>query len=270
MDLVSAGAAETGQPWWVDFFGELYAEADIEFRDRDLTAAMVACVRRLAPPDKHPRLLDLACGQGRHAVPLAAAGYRVSAVDLAPGYLSRARDLAAAAGQEVDFVRGDMRDLGAFADGSFDVVTSLHTSFGFFPDAADDQRVIDEVRRVLAPGGLLIIDVLNRDAFLRQTSELLGVQRGQFVVRNYFPSAGRLFLHEEVFDPLTSRIRWTVTDAADATRTTVADYRIFSAHEVLALVRAAGLRPEAVYGDFSLSPFTAHASNVICVASVAK
>ncbi|MBT2383463.1 DUF4178 domain-containing protein [Streptomyces sp. ISL-11] len=252
--------------WWAEFFGDIYTDSDIEQQDPGLTRDMVACVTRLVPPAGRPRLLDLACGTGRHAVPLAGAGYRVTGADLSADYLGQARRRAEAAGRDVTFVRADMRDLSAFPDGCFDAVTNLHTSFGFFHDAAEDQRVLQEVRRVLAPGGRFLIDVVNRDAFLRQTSEVFGVPEDQYVIRNFDDSTGRTFLHEEVFDPLTSRIRWTVTEPTTG-RSSTADYRVFSAHELLAMLRAAGLRVETVHGDYDGSPFTVHAPSIVCLAS---
>ncbi|MBB5116673.1 DUF4178 domain-containing protein [Streptomyces eurocidicus] len=260
-----AGPGEPGD-WWTAFFGDIYTDSDIEQQDPGLTRAMIDCVTALVPPGDRPRLLDLACGTGRHAVPLAGAGYRVTGADLSADYLGQARRRAAAAGRDVAFVRADMRDLGAFPDGSFDAVTNLHTSFGFFHEAAEDMRVLHEVRRVLAPGGRFLLDVVNRDAFLRQTGEVFGVPEDQYVIRNFDSSTGRTFLHEEVFDPLTSRIRWTVTEPATG-RSSTADYRVFSAHELLAMLRAAGLRVEAVYGDYDRTPFTVHAPSVVVLAS---
>ncbi|MCD9144043.1 DUF4178 domain-containing protein [Streptomyces albireticuli] len=261
----AGGTAEPGD-WWTAFFGDIYTDSDIEQQDPGLTRAMVDCVTALVPPATHHRLLDLACGTGRHAVPLAGAGYRVTGADLSADYLGQARRRAAAAGRDVAFVRADMRDLGAFPDGSFDAVTNLHTSFGFFHDGAEDMRVLHEVRRVLAPGGRFLLDVVNRDAFLRQTSEVFGVPEDQYVIRNFDSSTGRTFLHEEVFDPLTSRIRWTVTEPATG-RSSTADYRVFSAHELVGMLRAAGLRVEAVHGDYDRSPFTVHAPSVVVLAS---
>ncbi|HEX3213864.1 MAG TPA: class I SAM-dependent methyltransferase, partial [Actinomycetota bacterium] len=96
------------------------------------------------------RLLDLCCGPGRHAVPLAQLGYRVTGLDLSRPLLARAA--AAAAGQRVGLVAADMRRL-PFADGSFDAVLNLFNAFGYLEDEAQDELVLAEVARVLAPGG---------------------------------------------------------------------------------------------------------------------
>ena len=99
------------------------------------------------------RLLDLCCGHGRHAVPLAQLGYRVSGLDLSRPLLARAAAAAAAQGQRVGLVEADMRRL-PFADGSFDAVLNLFHAFGYLEDEAQDELVLDEVARVLAPGAV--------------------------------------------------------------------------------------------------------------------
>ncbi|MFI0975575.1 class I SAM-dependent methyltransferase [Streptomyces sp. NPDC021093] len=277
-EATQAATQEATQPtpWYAEFFGanDLYTDSDIEYQDPGLTREMVDCVTALVPPDSHPRLLDLACGTGRHSVPLAAAGYRVTGVDQSPHYLAQAaRRADHAHSTGAVFTRADMRDLSAFADGGFDTVVNLHTSFGFFATEEEELQVLREVRRVLAPGGRFVIDVINRDAFLRQTSEVFGAHpRDRFVIRTYDDSTGRTFLHEEIFDPLTSRISWTVTEPAAPgapVRTSTADYRVFSAHELTGLLRRAGFTCEAVYGDYARTPFTIHAPSIVVVATTA-
>src|SRR5512132_403912 len=84
--------------------------------------------------------LDLGCGPGRHAIPLARRGFQVTAVDLSPFHLAKARERAEMAQVAVEFVQSDMR---AFvrAD-AFDLAVSFFTSFGYFEDPADDLRVL--------------------------------------------------------------------------------------------------------------------------------
>ena len=96
------------------------------------------------------RVLDLACGTGRVAIPLAGRGYAVSGLDISDRVLQVARHEA----PELDLRRGDMRDL-PWEGGSFDAVVNILTAFGYFPTQAEDERVLAEVARVLAPGGLL-------------------------------------------------------------------------------------------------------------------
>ncbi|MDI1460784.1 methyltransferase domain-containing protein [Catellatospora sp. KI3] len=255
--------------WWTTFFTEIYVDSDIELRDDAVADDMSRCVTAALRLEPGARLLDLACGTGRHAVRLSAAGFTVTGVDLVEEYLDRARLRAQAAHQPARFVQADMRDLRALEPGSFDAVVSLHTSFGFFPSHEENAGVLREIHRVLAPGGKVLIDVMNRDWFLRQTGVAFGVDQTDFVIRNFDSSTGRLYLHEERFDPATSRIRWEIRSVGDQPRTVAADYRVYSAHELMAMLAECGFAPTAVWGDYDLSPFSIHSPHIICVATAA-
>ncbi|HEY8807918.1 MAG TPA: class I SAM-dependent methyltransferase [Candidatus Limnocylindria bacterium] len=101
-------------------------------------------------PIKGQRVLALAGGGGWHPVLFAELGADTTVLDISARQLKTVRDLARSRGAKVRLRQGDMRDLSAFADGSFDVVWHSH-SIVFVPDAA---RVISEVGRVLAPSGV--------------------------------------------------------------------------------------------------------------------
>ncbi|MBT2468891.1 methyltransferase domain-containing protein [Streptomyces sp. ISL-66] len=253
--------------WITDFFTDIYTDSDLELRDTRTTDAMVRCVTDALRLPAGASLLDLACGTGRHSVPLAAAGYTVTGVDLMEPYLERARARALAAGSTARFVRADMRDLGPLPQGGFDAVVSLHTSFGFFDTEEADLAVLEQVRGVLSPGGRLLIDVMNRDWFLSQSGESFGVGPGEFIVRNFEVDGPVTHLYEERFSPLTSRIRWHIRTAGTAPeRSATADYRVYSAHELCRLLDRAGFQVTDVYGDYDLSPFHVHAPHLIITA----
>ena len=114
--------------------------------------------------DAPMRILDLACGFGRHAVRLAALGHSVTGVDYTPGFLALARQKAADMGVSVDFRQGDMRRVDFLSD--FDRVLLLFTSFGYFEDS-ENERVLVNMARALKPGGWLMLDVPNRDTMLK-------------------------------------------------------------------------------------------------------
>jgi SAM-dependent methyltransferase len=104
-------------------------------------------------------ILDAGCGNGRHALPLAAAGYRVVALDSAGVLLSAARRAARGAPWP-HFVRGSYTTL-PFPPGAFDAVLCLGTALGYLGDEGD-RAALREFRRVLAPGGRLVIETLHR------------------------------------------------------------------------------------------------------------
>jgi ubiquinone/menaquinone biosynthesis C-methylase UbiE len=97
-------------------------------------------------------LLDVACGTGNATLPAARAGARVTGLDFAPGLLEIARERAADAMLEIDFVEGDAQEL-PFEDASFDRVVS---TFGHM-FAPDHRRTADEMKRVLRPDGVIAV-----------------------------------------------------------------------------------------------------------------
>jgi SAM-dependent methyltransferase len=104
------------------------------------------------------RVLDLACGTGRHAVLLARRGAFVVGVDKTEAYLAEARR-AAKGLPNCLFARGDMRRLPF--KGEFDAAMNLWTSFGYFAKPSDDLKALRGVERALKPGGLFLIDLLD-------------------------------------------------------------------------------------------------------------
>jgi SAM-dependent methyltransferase len=98
------------------------------------------------------KVLDVACGAGNATLPAAKAGARVTGLDFAPGLLEIARERAADAMVEIDFIEGDAQAL-PFDDASFDRVVS---TFGHM-FAPDHRKTADEMRRVLRPDGVISV-----------------------------------------------------------------------------------------------------------------
>jgi SAM-dependent methyltransferase len=109
-------------------------------------------------------VLDVPCGGGRVANRLAQRGCRVVGVDAAAAFIERARADAAAWGLHVEYLVGDMREL-AFEE-RFDCAVNWFTSFGYF-DHDGDMRQLRGLHRSLRPGGLLLLDMMSRDALSR-------------------------------------------------------------------------------------------------------
>ena len=123
-------------------------------------------------------VLCLASGGGQQAPVLAAAGARVTSFDLSDEQLERDREVARRDGLSLQTVRGDMRDLGAFADASFDLVFHPISNV-FCPDVLPVWR---ECHRVLRPGGRLLAGMMNPCFFLFDHDAL---ERGEAPVATY-------------------------------------------------------------------------------------
>ena len=244
------------QPWYVDFFDEDYLRVFLPMLTAERTAAEVnGIVERLGLAEG-ARILDLCCGHGRHAVPLALLGYRVTGLDLSRAFLARAAGLAAGHGRRVGLVAADMRRL-PFADGSFDAVVNLFNAFGYLESETEDQRVLAEVARVLAPGGSFLQELANREALVRgwRDSDVLRLEDGL------------LLLQERTLDLRTSRdrVRYTLLPP-DGSRT-VREHvvRLYTLTELEAMLGRAGLELRAVHGDLDGGPLELDSSFLVTV-----
>jgi SAM-dependent methyltransferase len=133
---------------------------------RTIAGDAEAFVSRLAIP-RGARVLDVACGTGNLAIPLARGGADVAGVDIAANLITQARQRAAAEGLTVRFDEGDAEAL-AYGDESFDVVVTM---FGAM-FAPRPELVASELARVLRPGGLLAMANWNPASFSGQMFKL--------------------------------------------------------------------------------------------------
>ncbi len=157
---------------WYKHFFNLFPLADlVSQRETDREVRFLLKELNLKRGQK---LLDLCCGIGRHAIPLAQKGVAVTGLDGTASYLRMARERADRAGLEIRWIEADMRRV-PYKD-EFDVVINCWTSFGYFTQPQDDVRVVRDVRRALKPGGLFFIDVANGEKILSQPSPRHWVQ----------------------------------------------------------------------------------------------
>ena len=129
-----------GTDWYTKFFNEDYPKIYCERLSQDATERETAFVVDALGLRDGDRVLDLACGHGRHAVALAQRGMVVTGQDLNEDYLRMAREDAARAGVEIETVHGDMREI-PFTD-EFDAVINMFTAFGYFDSEDEDVRVL--------------------------------------------------------------------------------------------------------------------------------
>jgi len=240
--------------WWATAFDELYLRLFETMLGPERTEREVMGSRVMLGLRPGDRILDLCCGQGRHAVPLARAGYRVAGLDHSAYLLDQARQRAAQVGAGVQWVQGDMRCL-PWGE-RFDACLNLFTAFGYFDDEEDNQQVLHEVCRILKPGGKLLLDLSNRDYYLLR-----------WLPRSWQRREGALVLEETDFDPLICRFTVTFTWIEGNHRQSIShSVRYYTAPEIEAMLWAAGLVPQAIYGDFDQTEFDIFSPRMIVVA----
>ncbi len=145
-----------------NIFGSTYTGIyDYLYQDKDYAAECDLIETLLSVYGSRPThsLLDLGCGTGNHALPLAERGYRVVGVDRSEGMLSQARAKVAttAAKERVEFYPGDVRTVDL--QQMFDAALMMFAVLGYQLENADVLAALRTVRRHLQPGGLFIFDV---------------------------------------------------------------------------------------------------------------
>ena len=238
---------------WDAFFSEFYLRlaAGDERLEGDAQAQALGAARLAQCPDGGD-LLDVACGFGRHAVPLAQAGYHVVGVDRSQTLLAEARRRAGE-GRWPELVQADYREL-PFADASFDAAINLFTSLGYFGDE-EDTRALAEIARVLRPDGRLVIDIMHRDLMVRGFSDQDWHALG----------AGRVLLEQRTFDPAAgvAQTTQTIIETSGERDSRTFSLRVYTATELVAMLAAAGFAESKCYGDLDGRPFGTDARLVV-------
>jgi SAM-dependent methyltransferase len=202
------------------------------------------------------RILDVPCGQGRHAHLLAEAGFDVDGLDYSQELLERARQRGTSA--RLRYTRGDMRHLPKRWTNRFDAVVNLFTSFGFFADPADDRRVIAEFARVLAPGGVLLWHGGDRDGVM-----------ARFLSRDWWRTQnGTLIAQERRFDALSGFLMVHTTWSGPGGSSGSRDHRIrlYTPTRLAELCAEAGLVVEQGFDGFTSRPVGRTSSEMMLVA----
>lgn len=202
------------------------------------TAGEVDFVERELGADRSKRILDIACGTGRHAIELARRGYTVTGFDLSEAQLRRARDKAAAAGVVVEFQRRDATEPHFVRQ--FDA--ALMFCEGAFPLMETDEKnhaVLRHAAAALRPGGKLLQTTLNALFPLFHS------------VKDFLNSGGaREAIDTLTFDFMTFRERaeLTFTDDAGRSQTIQTDERYYTPPEMRWLLKTAGFAQVEIFG----------------------
>ncbi len=201
---------------------------------------------------KGERVLDLACGIGRHSIPLAKHGYVVTGLDLSPTFVEHAREYARTEGvaESTSFLVGDARQIASILEGRgpFDTTINMWTAMGYYGEEVD-RDVLRHVANLASDGGLLLIEMANKDGILRVFQE-----------RGWNIAADVLQLEKRRFDSNRSHMvdEWTFYRREGNELTFLAggviDHRLYNPEELAELANSAGWSVEGVYGGLGLEP----------------
>ncbi|MDB5073886.1 MAG: class SAM-dependent methyltransferase [Chloroflexi bacterium] len=216
-----------------------------------------------------PQVLELGCGTGRLLVPLLDAGATVVGLDRGAEMLKVARERLALYADRVTLVEGDMRHFDLHR--TFDLVVIGLNTFMHMLTTADQLACLECIRRHLRPAGLVLLDLANPHAVLRDTP--MGVVQHRFTrpaplspdttvtlwSTTLVATARQLTQTSLFFDEAVSssgQLRRSVTDVY---------LRLVYRYELELLLNRAGFSVRNLYGDYESSPFDDDSERLICV-----
>lgn len=149
--------------WFASWFDSPYYH--VLYGDRDSKEAEYFLSNLIARFDPSPgaRIIDLACGSGRHSIYLNSLGFNVTGIDLSEHSIGIARCFE---NSKLEFRVGDLRQLQL--DVHYDIALNLFTSFGYFDDLDAEELVLKQIKSILKPGAFLLIDFFNANRVIRE------------------------------------------------------------------------------------------------------
>ena len=223
------------RPWWEDLFDDDFIRT-MDPADSKVIQREVNFIEQCLGLEKGATILDLACGTGRQAVELSSRGYAVVGYDLSLNMLALAAEEAQSRSQKLNFLQGDMREMNF--DQVFDGVYSWSTSFGYFDDEKNFD-VLQRMQRALRTGGILVLDIINRDYVAPRQPSMV-----------WFEGDGCVCMDEMQVDFFSSRLKVKRTAMFDDGRSREIDYsiRLYNLHEIGKMMHDADFKVLEVTG----------------------
>jgi SAM-dependent methyltransferase len=228
--------------WFQSWFDTAYYH--LLYKNRDYKEAEVF-IKNLASYlnlDKDDKILDLACGKGRHSIYLNSLGYSVTGVDLSKNSINHAKT------HESQTLHFDVHDMRNVYSTKFEVVLNLFTSFGYFEEETDNFKVIQTIKSSLKQNGIGVIDFMN----------------SPFVIENLIPR------NSYKDDNITFNLKRYLSDGFICKDIEVVDgnttshfmekVRAFTFEDFETMLSNAGLHLLDCFGNYKLDPFNSKTS----------
>jgi ubiquinone/menaquinone biosynthesis C-methylase UbiE len=240
--------------WYIRLFNPDYLRStlQIEALAEEQAEQVASCLGLPAGAS----VLDLAGGYGRVGVPLAKRGYRVTVLDLSADMLAVGRERAAAAGVEVTWLRADMREVPPAPQ--HDAVISLFSSFGYFVRDDENERALRAACAALRPGGLFLLDAMNREQAVRNAPYSQWAEAPDAVTldEGHFDLAAGRGVTRRVFHDLRTGERKEYDFSV----------RMYTPPEYRTMLERAGCGEVAFYGGLDRTPLTRDSRRIVVAA----
>jgi SAM-dependent methyltransferase len=213
-----------------NLYSAMWFESFLDTIQPAQTELEIAFIARHLPQPAYTAVLDVCCGQGRHARLLAARRYRVTGVDFNRAALDKARRDS---NGQVTYIERDMRRL-TDLPGSFDAVVNLWQSFGYFDEAANAD-ILRQIGQKLNHAGRLILDIYHRGFFEQHQGSRSFERQGRTVVETKVMNGRRLTVR---------------SDYSDSALSDVFDWQLYTPDEICLQAGQFGFGPLVICTEF--------------------
>jgi len=225
--------------WFGEWFDSRYYHVLYKHRDHEEARRFIDNLANRLQIKPHHKLMDLACGKGRHAIYLNKKGFDIVGLDLSYQNIEAAKRLE---NERLKFFVHDMRH--KWADEAFDFIFNLFTSFGYFDTVRENQMVIDGVAAGLKKDGKFVLDFLNPYTVVHNLvgEEIKVVEGITFHINRWLSEDGYIVKKIEFEDKSKC---YSFREKVKAIR------RV----EFMEYFRNAGLTVKELFGDYELSAY---------------
>ncbi len=239
--------------WFESWFDTTYYHSLYKNRDENEAKLFVSKLVHFLNPKSGTKVLDLACGKGRHSITLNELGMNVLGVDLSQNSILKATEFE---NETLKFDVHDMRE--SIENQSFEIIFNLFTSFGYFDDYSDNEKVILAIHSMLQPNGRLVLDFMNSEKVIQNlVTQESKIEDGITfdISRNY--DGNHIFKNIQFED---NNEKFHFTERVQALK--------FNDFEKLLL--NAGFEINHSFGDFHLNSFNPQSSDRLIIIATKK
>ena len=235
--------------WYENWFGNEYLSV-YAHRDEKEARELVQLILEYVNLDKKSKILDLCCGQGRHAFILSQEGYEVYGIDLSKTLLQVAK-YKNNQSDNTFFIQADMRRLPAV--NSFDLLLNLFTSFGYFEEDAENKTVFEQFHQVLKSGGYFVFDYFHTPYILANLERYHSEQIGDLIVEQERFIKG-------------SRVQKIIRLNRKGKKSTFYEsVKMYDKDKILEMMEETSLFVRHIFGDYAGSPLSRASERIIII-----
>lgn len=230
--------------WFADWFNSPFYHKLYKNRDESEAQYFIDNLVAFLKPNSKQKILDLACGKGRHAIYLNTKGFDVEACDLAPESIEFAKKHE---NEKLHFFVHDMRN--NLTENKYDLVLNLFTSFGYFENLDENLKTLKSVSQSLKKNGKLVIDFFNTD----------------FVLQNLIPKEQKI-IDGTIFN-ITKSVKNNIIfkeinfESENKNHEFIEQVQALKKSDFEFLLAQSGFKIETIFGNYKLEKYDAQTSD---------